>query len=57
MVGLKFYDKDGAVALQTGYDWVTNKFKTHTVHLQDGERVVGYKSRAYNSTNAYQADF
>ena len=47
MVGLKFYGKDGAVFLQTGYDWVTNNaLKTHTVYLEDGERVIGYKSRS-----------
>jgi hypothetical protein len=45
MVGLKFYSKDGAVVLKTGYDWVTKGFITHKVILADGERVIGYKSR------------
>ncbi len=43
-VGLKFYSKDGAVVLKTGRDWVASGRKTHTVHLADGERVIGYKS-------------
>ena len=46
-VGLKFYEKDGAVVLQTGLDWVANGFHTHTVNLDDGERVIGYKSKIY----------
>ena len=57
LFGLKFYSKDGAVVLQTGYDWVANGCNTHTVHLEDGERVIGFKSRAYNSTNAEHCDF
>ena len=48
LCGLKFYTKDGAVVLQTGFDWVAKSWsKTHTVHLEDGERVIGYKSRTY----------
>ena len=47
LLGLKFYAKDGAVVLQTKYDWVANGyFKTNMVHLEDGERVIGYKSRS-----------
>ena len=44
--GLKFYTKDGAVVLYTGYDWVANGHKTHTVNLEYGERIIGYKSRS-----------
>ncbi len=48
LVGLKFYSKDGAVVLKTGWDWVGKiSYETHTVHLADGERVIGYKSRTY----------
>ena len=43
--GLKFYTKDGAVVLKTAWDWVgKSDFKTHTVLLKAGERVIGYKS-------------
>ncbi len=46
IVGLKFYSKDNAVVRQTGWNWAADsRFKTHTVHLEDGERVIGYKSR------------
>ncbi len=56
--GLKFYSKDGAVVLKTGFDWVADKYdKTHTVHLADGERVIGYKSRTRNTNDATHADF
>ena len=47
LLGLKFYSKDGAVVMQTGWDWVAYGWMTHTVHLADGERVIGYKSRAH----------
>ncbi len=33
--------------LETEYNWVANgQCKTHTVHLEDGERVIGYKSKS-----------
>ncbi len=43
--------------LKTGYDWVANGWKTHTVILADGERVIGYKSRIPYDTHAYHFDF
>ncbi len=43
--GLKFFDRDGAIFLQSGLNWIAfSGFATHTVHLKDGERVIGYKS-------------
>ncbi len=55
--GLKFYSKDGAVVLKTGWDWVAHSScKTHTVVLADGERVIGYKSRGH-ATSAAHYDF
>ena len=43
--GLKFYTRDGAVVLKTAWDWVgSSNYKTHTVLLEDGERVIGFKS-------------
>ena len=48
LVGLKFYGNDGSIVIRTGLDWVAySGFKTHTVHLADGERVIGYKSRSH----------
>ncbi len=59
LTSLKFYSKDGAVVLQTGFDWVANRSwgcKSHTVHLEDGERVIGYKSSSRpNSVYYYWA--
>ena len=59
---LKFYERDGAAVVQTRYDWVAddvNPYNIHTVHLEDGERVIGYKSRTVPNTinSAYQLDF
>ena len=46
LLGLKFYGKDGAVVLKTGWDWGDrDRYKTHTEYLEEGERVIGYKSR------------
>ena len=59
-MGLKFYDKDGAVVLQTGLDWVANEYcKTHTMPLEEGERVIGYKSRGIPAypREAFHFDF
>ena len=57
LYGLKFYCKDGAVVLKTGYNWVTGGWcKTHTVHLEDGERVIGYKTNS-STDYAYHLDF
>ena len=54
--GLKFYDKDGAVILQTGWNWVANQYcRAHTVHLKDGERVIGYKSKRPNLIKPHSA--
>ncbi len=41
LLGLKFYSKDGAVILQAGADWIACGCNTYTVHLADGERVIG----------------
>ncbi len=54
--GLKFYFKDGAIIFEDTYGWDSNdRFKTHTVHLDDGERVIGYKST--NLNHAYHENF
>ena len=57
LLGFKLYAKDGAVVLQTRYDWLAHRAgTTHTVHLEDGERVIGYKSRTGPDVNG-QYDF
>ncbi len=43
--------------LKTGFDWVAGGYKTHTVILADGERVIGYKSRIPYATSALHYDF
>ena len=46
---------------KTGWDWVVanSGHKTYTVNLEDGERVIGFKSRTYpNCPNvALHCDF
>ncbi len=46
LVGLKFFSKDGSVVLQTDDGLVADDEQTHTVHLNDGERIIGYQSRS-----------
>ena len=59
LVGLKFYNKDGFIVLESLWNWVGSYGrKTHTVHLADGERVIGYKSRSfYEPTHYWHSDF
>ncbi len=58
LLGLKFYSKNGAVVLETGFDWdEIDYYKTHTVHLEDGERVIGYRSRSNPKFDACHYDF
>jgi hypothetical protein len=60
LYGFKFYTKDGALVLKTAWDWVGHSsYKTHTVLLEDGERVIGYKSRSHPEypNRAYHLDF
>ena len=52
------YSKDGSVVLQTFWHWSGKiDYWTHTVHLEDGERVIGYKSRTSHPDRAYHYDF
>ncbi len=63
LCGLKFYSKDGAVVLQTERNvWDVDRvyhYKTLTVQLDDGERIIGYKSRSNPKwpDKAYHCDF
>ncbi len=60
LFGLKFYSKDGALVLKTARDWVGHSnVKTHTVQLEDGERVIGFKSGSDPSypNRAHHCDF
>ncbi len=57
-MGLKFYFKDIAFVLKTGFDTIAERAaQTHTVHLEDGERVIGYKSRTFSSLHSTHYDF
>ncbi len=50
MFGFKLYAQNGAIVLQTGYDWVQyGYYKTHTENLDEGERIIGYISRTYRN--------
>ena len=56
-----FYSENGVIVLRVGdwYIWPYSYFvrewgsKTHTVHLEDGERVIGYKSRTSPKESNY----
>ena len=55
--GFKLYDHNGAIVLQTGYDWVKDRFETHTENLRKGERILGYISRTNIDESASHCDF
>jgi hypothetical protein len=49
LCGFKLYAENGAIVLQTPWDWVENGYPTHTENLDEGERIIGYISRTrYN---------
>ena len=47
LCGFKLYDAQGNVLLKTGFDWVKHGCSTHTELLEEGERILGYKSRIF----------
>ena len=57
LYGFKLYDQNGAIVLQTGYDWVEYGHPTHTENLDEGERILGYISRTRYDGWADHFDF
>ena len=57
LMGFKLYAENGAIVLQTGYDWVKNGCETHTENLDEGERIIGYISRTAVNGYADHLDF
>ncbi len=57
LMGFKLYAQNGAIVLQTGYDWVNNGYPTHTENLDEGERILGYISRTWRDGFANHCDF
>ena len=57
LCGFKLYAENGAIVLQTGFDWVKNGYPTHTENLDEGERILGYISSTWLNGNADHRDF
>ena len=58
LVGLKFYAKNDALVFQVGPYWAWfDTYMTHTVYLEVGERVIGYRSRSLDRRQAVHYDF
>ena len=57
LAGFKLYAGDGTVLLTTELPWDFYKVWAHTVHLDDGERVIGYKSSKSDPDNGHHYDF
>ena len=57
LLGFKLYAENGAIVLQTGFDWIKNGYYTHTENLDEGERIIGYISRALYNDYAFHYDF
>ncbi len=43
--GIQIYDKDGAVMFDEGLTEYEIDFKSYEIILEEGERIVGFKSR------------
>ena len=54
--GIQLFDKDGVKLLETGYKTGLKKTKKEYI-LEDGERIVGTKSRKCNDNYADHFDF
>ena len=50
---------NNALVLSTGNRWESKDYATHTELLEEGERIIGFKSRAdpWNSDIAFHLDF
>ncbi|MFM7854486.1 MAG: hypothetical protein ACKO96_21825, partial [Flammeovirgaceae bacterium] len=57
LCGFKLYDQNGAIVLQTSYDWQKYGHPTHTENLEEGERILGYISRKHLNGFADHYDF
>ncbi len=57
LCGFKLYAENGAIVLQTGFDWVKRDFETHTENLDEGERILGYISSTWCDGYAAHCDF
>ena len=57
LAALKFYDKDGAIVFKMGGETNYRYLKSHMVHLEDGERVIGYKSTRTYLNRGYHKYF
>ena len=57
LVGFKLYAENGAIVLQTDWDWVKAGWDTHTENLDEGERIIGYISRPVGNVSAWHFDF
>ena len=57
LFGFKLYAENGAIVLQTGWDWVKGGWETHTENLDEGERIIGYISRSLYDGYAAHFDF
>ena len=57
LCGFKLYAQNGAIVLQTGWDWVPRGLPIHTENLDEGERILGYISRTVNYKYAFHCDF
>ncbi len=57
LAGFKLYAENGAIVLQTCSDWVEHGYPTHTENLDEGERILGYISRALYDGYAAHSDF
>jgi hypothetical protein len=57
LVALEFFDAQNNSLLKVGYDKENVNYPYVDVVLEDGERIVGFKSGSRGKTNATHFDF
>jgi hypothetical protein len=53
LCGIKLFDKDGVSLFAEGYDDYMKDYKSHETILEEGERLVGFKSRKDTHTSRH----
>ena len=57
LCGIQLFDKVGVSLFAEGCENYTKDYKTHETNLEEGEKVVGFKSRKDTGIAARHYDF
>ncbi len=58
LVGIRFFDVNNTKLLESGYWSTSSSYREHRIDLQEGERIIGFKSgRRGDQSCAQHSDF